>query len=124
MSKWYRTGTVSLTNGSDVVAGTGTYWATAANRPEAGDIFTDNAKIYEIISIDSDGSLTLDRPYEGTTATGVSYAIIRNTSATVNTRIAAQITDTLDLLGNRVTVTTTAPSAGEGKDGDIWIVVA
>jgi len=124
MTKWYRTGTVNLTNASATVTGAGCYWKDAANRPEAGDIFTDNNKIYEIASITDNDTLILDRLYEGVTALSVPYAIIRNTSATTNTRIAAQVTQTLEDLGDRVTVSTTAPSVGQGKDGDIWIVAS
>jgi hypothetical protein len=91
----------------------------------AGDIFTqDNQTIYEIVSISGDGSLVLDRNFAATTVSGGTYSIIRNSSATVNTRIASQVSETLDLLGSRVTVSTTAPSASQGKNGDIWIVVA
>ena len=122
-SLWYRAGTVTLTNNSSTVTGAATYWSTAANKPETGDIFTNNVGIYEVIDIASDGTLTLDRPYEGSTQSGASYAIIRNTSATTNTRLAAQISSTLDKVGDRITVSTTAPSAGQGRDGDIWIVV-
>lgn len=124
MSQWYRTGTVTISP-SNVVMGVATYWATAVNRPAVGDIFTpDNIHLYEIVAIASDTQLTVDRPITEANGSGLSYAIIRNTSATVNTRVAAQVTETLALLGSRVTVSTTAPSVGQGKDGDIWIVVA
>lgn len=123
MSVWYRNGTVSTTNGSSTVTGVTTYWATAANKPAVGDIFTgDDSKIYEIIEITDDNTIVLDRAFT-TTSSGASYAIIRNTSATTNTRLAAQVSATLDKLGNKITVSTTAPSAAQGLDGDIWIVV-
>jgi len=125
MSQWYRYGTVSVPQGTNVVTGVATQWTSAVNPPMAGDIFTqDNQTLYEIMAITGDNALTLDRNFTATTVAGGSYSIIRNTSATVNTRIAAQVSDTLDLLGSRVTVSTTAPSAGQGKNGDIWIVVA
>ena len=124
MSKWYRTGTATVTNGSATVAGVATYWLTAVNRPMAGDMFTDNQSVYEVDSVGSDGQLTLDRPYEGANASGLSYGIMLSASAATNTRIASQVSEVLELLGSRVTVSTTAPSAGQGKDGDIWIVAA
>ena len=124
-SNWYRFGTVSVTQGSVGVTGVGTQWTSAVNSPMAGDIFTqDNQTLYEIMSITGDNTLTLDRNFTAATVAGGSYSIIRNSSATVNTRIASQVSETLDLLGSRVTVSTTAPSASQGKNGDIWIVVA
>ena len=122
MSNWYRTGTANVTNGSAAIVGTGTYWASAANKPEIGDIFTDNAKIYEIIGVADDDNLTLDRTYEGSNDAALAYAIILTASGTTNTRLTSQVTGVLDKLGDRVTVSTTAPSAGQGRDGDVWIV--
>lgn len=124
MSKWYRTGTVNVTNNSPAIVGVVTYWATAADKPEAGDIFTDNSAMYEIDSIGSDGALVLDRPYEGATTSGMTYAIIKVISQNGMTRISGQVSDVLTKLGERVTVSTSAPSAPQGNDGDIWIVVA
>lgn len=122
MSKWFRAGSVSVTQGSKIVTGTLTYWLTAANKPLAGDVFTDNNKIYEVVSIGSDTSLTLDREYEGDTNSELSYGIILSTSGTTNTRIAGQVATVLENLGDKITVSTTAPSPSQGKDGDIWIV--
>ena len=121
MSNWYRLGTIT-TDGSAVVTGSSTFWNSTANKPMAGDIFTaDNINLYEILSVDSDGQLTLDRNHS-TVVSSASYAIIRNTSATVNTRIAAQVSETLTALGSRITVSTTAPAGQQGNEGDIWIV--
>lgn len=122
MSKWYRTGKAIVTKGSDLVQGTGTYWATAANRPVEGDMLVFPNRVYEVVEIISDGELRIDQPYDLTTKVNASYGIMRSVSATTNTRLAAQVSDTLEKLGNRVTVSTTSPSAGQGKDGDIWIV--
>ena len=123
MSKWYRTGKVNVVNGSDTVSGVAAYWATAADKPEAGDIFTDNEKMYEILTINSDSELLLDRPYEGDTGNNVSYAIIKVISQNGMTRVAGQVSEVLSKLGDRITVSTTAPASDQGNDGDIWIVV-
>ena len=121
MSQWYRLGNIT-TDGSAVVVGASTFWNTTANKPMAGDIFTsDNVNLFEILSIDADGQLTLDRNHTPVLVSA-SYAIIRNTSATTNTRIAAQVTDTLTALGSRLSVSTTAPAGQQGKEGDVWIV--
>lgn len=122
MSKWYRTGKASFTKGSDIVQGVGAYWATAANRPVEGDMMVFGNRVYEVTEIISDDQLRLDSAYDLATKVNASYGIMRSVSATTNTRLAAQVSDTLEKLGNRVTVSTTAPSAGQGKDGDIWIV--
>lgn len=124
MSRWYRTGVITLTKDSDVVDGVGTYWQSSANKPVAGDMLVLETRVYEVVEILSDSSLRIDKPYNLATKTGSLYGIMRSVSATTNTRLAAQVSDTLEKLGNRVTVSTTAPSAGQGKDGDIWIVAA
>lgn len=121
-TKWYRTGKVSVVLGSPVVGGVATYWKAAALPPLAGDGFTDNDKLYEVIDIESDGSMMLDRPYEGLTDSSMDYAIIRSSSGTTNTRIATMASEVLNRLGDKLTVSTTAPSAGQGQDGDVWIV--
>ncbi|MEH6729235.1 MAG: hypothetical protein V7726_01440 [Pseudoalteromonas distincta] len=124
MSKWYRTGVVNLTKDSDIIEGIGTYWASAANKPAEGDMFVLDTRVYEVLEVIDDSTIRIDKPYNLTTKTNVLYGIMRSVSATTNTRLAAQVSDTLEKLGNRVTVSTTAPSAGQGKDGDIWIVAA
>jgi hypothetical protein len=73
----YKTGTVSVTNGSATVTGSGTLWS---GEIAAGDLFTivgDNAW-YEVASVGSNTSLTLSANYAGTTGSGKSYAISRD----------------------------------------------
>jgi len=73
----YKTGTVSVTNGSATVTGSGTSWS---GEIAAGDLFTivgDNAW-YEVASIGSNTSITLSANYAGTTGSGKSYAISRD----------------------------------------------
>jgi hypothetical protein len=67
----YSTGTVSLTNGSTTVTGTGTSWTSAMQwgRIQIGGNF------YEINAVNSATQLTLTSSYTGTTASGVAYAI-------------------------------------------------
>lgn len=75
---WERTGSVSVTNGSATVTGTDTTFQTSLF---PGDTFTmDNSTLYEIVAIPDDLTFILDRPYEGTTATGVPYAVIPNST--------------------------------------------
>ncbi|AGG58110.1 hypothetical protein VPAG_00074 [Vibrio phage douglas 12A4] len=94
---WFRDGTVNVTNGSNMIVGVGTNWKLSPTPPARGDIFTvDGNSLYEIVNIASDLSIQLHKPYAGTTATASSYAIIRNTSATINSRLAAQVTKALN----------------------------
>ena len=60
---WIRTGTVAVTNGSAVVTGTGTAWASTVY---AGDIFWGPQNTaYEVLSVDSNTQLTLASNYSG-----------------------------------------------------------
>jgi hypothetical protein len=89
---WYRTGKVTLVNGSKSIVGTDTFWLSSLIAVAVGDIFSvDSATWYEVTSVSADGSLKLDRNFEGGSAGPINYAIIRNTSGTVLTRIAGQI---------------------------------
>ena len=89
---WYRVGTVNVTNGSAAIVGAGSNWQNDVIAIAIGDAFTIDAKTwYEVIAVNSDTSITLDRGFEGSTDNGVEYAILRNTSGTILTRIAGQI---------------------------------
>ncbi|HUJ79411.1 MAG TPA: hypothetical protein VLY45_03735, partial [Nitrospiria bacterium] len=81
----YNTGTVSVTNGSAVVTGSGTTWtgagiATGGASPDQFKVSLDGT-YYSVLSVDSDTQLTLTAPYNGSTATGGAYAIIKNGAA-------------------------------------------
>jgi len=89
---WYRVGTVNVTNGQQSIVGVNTNWQNDVISIAVGDIFTLDAKTwYEVTAVNSDSSLTLDREFEGATQSAVNYAIVRNTSGTLLTRIAGQI---------------------------------
>lgn len=69
---WEKTGTVSVTNGSAVVAGTGTDWVAAL---QAGWGFVGpDGRTYEILSVDSAAQITLAAPYGGVTQAGQTYS--------------------------------------------------
>ncbi|WP_162989558.1 hypothetical protein [Comamonas sp. lk] len=71
---WYRTGTVAVTNNSNVIAGTGTSWVDSV---ALGETFLGpDAQVYEITSIVSATSLRISPNYKGGTATAQSYAIM------------------------------------------------
>ena len=92
-TSWYRDGSVSAVTGSRNITGNGTYWGSAGINP--GDLFTfNNGKSFtEIATVNSDTSITLATDYEGNTVTGAAYAIVRNFTATMPARIAAQVTE-------------------------------
>lgn len=89
---WYRVGTVNVTKNNAAVTGVGSSWQNDVIAIAIGDFFTLDAKTwYEVIAVNSDTSITLDRGFEGASGAGQSYAIARNTSGTILTRIAGQI---------------------------------
>jgi hypothetical protein len=73
VSNWYRAGTVAVTNGGTTVTGTGTAWI--ANVAVSDAIHLPDGRIYEVTGISSNTTLTIDKGYLGSTATGQAYAI-------------------------------------------------
>jgi hypothetical protein len=71
----YNAGTVAVTNGSASVTGTGTAWATEMT----GRLFRvlTGSEYYQF-TVNSTTAATLDRPYEGETATGAGYRLAQN----------------------------------------------
>lgn len=72
----YVTGTVSVTNGSSIVAGSGTSWASSM---VGGYFYVDTASEVvpiKVVSVDSATSLTLEASWPGATLTNVSYHIV------------------------------------------------
>lgn len=74
---WYREGTISFTQGSNIVTGAGTAWNVTANGVLPGMIVIgpDN-KLHEIKRVDSDTSMVLVEPYAGETQADVPCVII------------------------------------------------
>ncbi|MDI6468725.1 tail fiber domain-containing protein [Cronobacter malonaticus] len=74
---WYREGTITFTQGSNTLTGTGTFWNVTANGVLPGMIVVgpDN-KLYEIKHVLDDTHLTLVEPYSGETQTDVPCRII------------------------------------------------
>lgn len=73
----YSVGTVSVTNGSAIVTGSGTLWLAEIT---AGDGFTvaGTGVPYTVASVDSDTQITLSANYAGATDSGLTYAIWRD----------------------------------------------
>ena len=90
-TRWWRDGTIAVTNNSNAVVGTSTYWATANINP--GDIMKINGVDYEVHSVTDDTHLTLATNYTGEAASGLGYAIIRNFTSTTNAKVATQTSE-------------------------------
>ena len=105
---WFRTGTITVTNGSTTVSGSGTTWIANAAVGEA--LYAPDGRLYEIANISSDTSLTLGSAYLGATASAQTYVIVPSQSYIRD--LAAQAAD---LVNNYSTI---ANNAGVGKFGD------
>lgn len=105
---WYDTGTVSVTNGSTTVTGSGTNFVAGVQVGEA--FYGPDDRIYEIQAIVSSTSLTLADVYLGATQSGQAYKIVPTQSLVA------------DLTGQVITLIndfqTVADEAGEGKFSD------
>lgn len=73
----YSTGTLTKTNGSDILTGAGTSWLANV---DAGMIWADGASAgaadyYVVKSVDTNTQITLNRKYQGATAAVVGYSL-------------------------------------------------
>lgn len=71
---WYKTGTISLTNGSVDVIGTGTLFNRYVDSGEG--LIAPDGQCYEVASVVSDTLLRLAKPYLGETVTTAPYSIV------------------------------------------------
>jgi hypothetical protein len=71
----YKTGTVSITNGSPIVTGSGTSWLANVSIGDSFKIKSENV-VYSVASVDSDTQITLTISYVGVTASDLEYQII------------------------------------------------
>lgn len=100
MGIWYRTGTAAVTNGSAAVVGTGTAWAAQV---KAGDAisFDAGASWQEVGSVTDNTHLTLAANYGGSTASGLSYAVQRNSPLwSLASDLATQVGTLIESLGD------------------------
>lgn len=77
---FYRTGTAAVTQGGKTVTGTGTLWSVTVQPGDAFVVTDANGLavggIYEVAAVNSNTSLTLYQNYQGTTASGLAYAVL------------------------------------------------
>lgn len=90
----YLTGSVSVTNGSPVVTGTGTLWS--ANLA-AGQKMMIGSVRYVILSVDSNTQVTLTTNYSESTLSGQPYLVLTTTTAIVT---LTQDTNKYEIIGS------------------------
>jgi hypothetical protein len=93
---WYDVGTISVTNGSTTVTGSGTDFISGV---QVGEGLYIGGDLYEIAVINSSTQLTLADAYLGSTATGQDYKIIPTQSlvADLSSGVADLISDFADV---------------------------
>lgn len=123
------TGTITVTNGSAAVTGSGTLFADSF--VGANDALVVDGDIYIVKSVSSNAALTLLTPYTGTGGSGKSYVIVHLTGEDVVNLLAKKTTELVEKYGqtvNSITETPGAskiPKAGEnGKLADAWLSAA
>lgn len=82
----YSVGTVTVTNGSQIVTGSGTSWNTAPYTIQNGATFSLTGSLvgYQVGAVGSDTQLTLASPYAGPTRAGVNYWIASDFTSSLN----------------------------------------
>lgn len=107
-TSWYRAGSISVTNGSKIVAGVGTLWS---SQVLPGDLFytTDaNGVItsapFEVDAVDGNYQITLKSSWPGASATTQKYAIVRNFTGTLSSDLATRLTTLIQSYQSNVDV--------------------
>lgn len=123
------TGTITLTNGSTAVTGSGTLFAD--NFVGANDVLIVDGLMYIVASVTSNTALTLSRPYTGTTASGKQYDIVHLTGEDALNELARQVAALVNKYGVTVNSITDTPGASkipkagaDGKLSDAWLSAA
>ena len=92
-TRWYREGTVTGSAGSNAITGKNTYWKTAGLNP--GDILKLGGNDYEVLSVTDDTHLAIAGNLSSA-FNGASYAIVRNFTANMSSKIAAHVSELLN----------------------------
>ena len=111
MATWYRTGTISVTNGSATATGSGT--AFVANSQVGDALHGPDGKIYEITAVNSNTSLTITPAYLGGTQTGQTYTIQPTRGWTT------RVLDAIDESNTDVETMLAGPGAGKFPAGTL-----
>lgn len=123
------TGTITVTNGSTAITGSGTLFAD--NFVGANDALVVDGEIYIVKSVSSNTALTLLTPYTGTSGSGKSYVIIHLTGEDVINLLARKTTELVEKYGLIANSVTETPGAGgipqaddNGKIASGWLPFA
>lgn len=109
---WYRTGTITVTNGSPTISGAGTLWVDVGTLNPGDILYAPDGKLYEILSIASNTGITLTSNYLGTTLSAQAYSImpigllpstlaqaVKTTLANANTALASTVRYDINSMG-------------------------
>lgn len=110
------TGTITVTNGSTAVTGSGTLFAD--NFVGANDVLIVDGLMYIVDSVTSNTALTLTRPYTGTTASGKTYDIVHLTGEEALNELARQVAALVNKYGITVNSITDTPGASKIPKAD------
>lgn len=129
---WYKTGTINVIKGSNIVTGVGTQWANQLLGISAGRMLllqsSNQIEIYEIASIQSDTQLTLADDYRGESKTGVIYQIPTSPTVSIES-LALRISEMLNYYQTQLNAWQTILT-GDGKvtltapDGSVVTIVS
>lgn len=129
---WYRTGTVTVTNGSKNVKGVGTLWASSVNVGDAFALVDANLNPtgawYEVESVVSNTEITLKQSYAGTTGSNKQYCVFNLVGNMTTPSFAQRLAQFFDSFQGLIDKPTTTPTASSipiaDANGDIdsgWI---
>jgi len=114
--QWYRTGTITITNGSATVTGASTLWSDVGTLMPGDILNGPDGKLYEILTINSNTGITLNSVYLGTSLSAQAYSImpigllpstlaqsVKFTLATANTALASTVRYDINSMGLSLT---------------------
>jgi len=110
MATFEQTGTVTVTNGSRTVTGSGSAWLAGYD----GTALNIAGAVYPVASIDSPNSLTLIEPYPGASASQLSYTLLPLKNE--NYDLSKKVQKIIDIAGELVDATV-GPQGPQGEQG-------
>lgn len=117
---WYKTGTVSVTQGSNAVIGTGTSFIANSR---VGDAFRGpDGEWYEVINIASDTALSISPNYQGGSATGGLYSLapmqgyVKDSADALRAATKIIASGVADMTAQVAAATEAAESAGRSEE--------
>ena len=112
---WYRTGTVSVTNGSKNVTGVDTLWASSVNVGDAFALVDANLNPtgawYEVEMVTSNTAIVLKQSYAGSTESNKKYCVFNLVGNMTTPSFAQRLAQFFDSFQDLVDKPTTTPTA-------------